>query len=386
MVGAGMMTHTSDFVPGRALNRRFYWSAVRPLLDQDYPHLPHSAALMGYGSDVLGLDTPMSTDHNWGPRFQLFLDPADHTRYADELGGRLAHRLPATFMGYSVHFDRPNAADRGTQRMVEHTDGPVNHLIEITTVDDFFVRYLARRPSERLTPADWLGLPQQRLLEVTTGELYHDGLRTLGPARSTFAYYPRSVWLCKLAAQWQRIAEEEPFMGRTGDLGDELGSRVIAARMARDCMQLAFLYARRYPPYSKWLGTAFNRLPGSEALQPHLLMLTGAPTWQAREEGLVGALRHLAHTHNGLGITSYIAPTIHSFFGRPFRVLFAERFSSALADEIDDPQLRKLAMTIGAVDQFTDSTAIASNASLSATIGASVTGRLTPGSSPQPGG
>src|SRR5690606_15704554 len=85
MVGAGYRMTTPAFVPGRTLNRRFYWSVVRPLLDQAYPHLAHSAALIGYGSDVLGVDTPMSTDHNWGPRFQLFLSPADYTQHAAEL-------------------------------------------------------------------------------------------------------------------------------------------------------------------------------------------------------------------------------------------------------------------------------------------------------------
>ncbi len=68
----------SSFLPGLKLNRIFYFDAVRPLIDQHFPGLHHSAALVGYGSDVLGYDTPISTDHNWGPRLQLFLSPQDH--------------------------------------------------------------------------------------------------------------------------------------------------------------------------------------------------------------------------------------------------------------------------------------------------------------------
>lgn len=369
--------NTPAFVPGRTLNRAFYWQIVRPLLDRDYPAPAHSAALMGYGSDVLGLDTAMSTDHNWGPRLQLFLDDADHARCADELHRWLARTLPGVFMGYSVHFDPPNQADRGTRRMSAYDAGPVNHLIEITTVDGFFRRYLNRGPADDLDPAAWLALPQQRLLEVTAGEVFHDGLGKLEPARARFAYYPRPVWLCKLAAQWQRIAEQEPFMGRTGDLSDELGSRIIAGHLARDLIHLAFLYARRYPPYSKWLGTAFSRLPDVAALHSHLFTLTGASTWQEREVGLVGALRELAATHNALGITPYLAPTIQPFFGRPFQVLFAERFATAIAAEIDDPPVRRLATTLGAVDQFTDCVAIAGDARLASMIGRAV---ITPSS------
>ena len=65
-----------DFIPGLQLNEAYYWEAVRPILDCQFPGLAHSAALMGPGSDVLGFDTPVSRDHEWGPRLVLFLAPA----------------------------------------------------------------------------------------------------------------------------------------------------------------------------------------------------------------------------------------------------------------------------------------------------------------------
>lgn len=55
------------FIPGIELSRRFYAEAVRPILDAHYPGLPHAAAHVG--SDVLGYDTEMSTDHFWGRRY-----------------------------------------------------------------------------------------------------------------------------------------------------------------------------------------------------------------------------------------------------------------------------------------------------------------------------
>ena len=66
------------FVPGLELCEAFYREAVRPILDAGFPGLTHAAALIGDGSDVLGYDTPVSRDHQWGPRLILFLSAADH--------------------------------------------------------------------------------------------------------------------------------------------------------------------------------------------------------------------------------------------------------------------------------------------------------------------
>jgi hypothetical protein len=68
---------TASFVSGLELATLYYAEAVRPLLDEEFPTLRHTAALIGPGSEVLGFDSARSTDHNWGPRLQLFLSDAD---------------------------------------------------------------------------------------------------------------------------------------------------------------------------------------------------------------------------------------------------------------------------------------------------------------------
>jgi len=52
------------FQLGTALAARYYGEVVWPLLDRHAPGLPHAAALIGWGSEVLGFDSPRSTDHN----------------------------------------------------------------------------------------------------------------------------------------------------------------------------------------------------------------------------------------------------------------------------------------------------------------------------------
>lgn len=51
-----------------------------------------------------------------------------------------------------------------------------------------------------------------------------------------------------MAMQWRRVAQRKFFVGRAGDVGDEVGSALGAAAIARDLMRLCFLVERRYPP------------------------------------------------------------------------------------------------------------------------------------------
>ena len=346
-----------DFIPGLQLNEMFYHEIVQPLLAQNFPTLTYSAALIGYGSDVLGFDTAQSMDHNWGPRVKLFLTPADFAKEKDAIDQMLRRNLPHTFRGIPVGFTEPDMNDGGTQRLQQSESGLVNHLIGISTVEKFLRGSLGIDANAPLTLIDWLTFPEHALLELTSGKVFYDGLNELEAMRTKFAYYPRDVWLYRMAAQWQRISQEEPFVGRTGDVGDDLGSRIIAARLVRDVMRLAFLIERRYAPYSKWLGTAFVRLHCAPRLMPILQSALNASDWHEREARLCDAYVVIAEMHNALGVTPCIEPTIANFFNRPYHVIFAARFAQALRAAIEDAQAQlKTLAPIGGVDQFSDST------------------------------
>ncbi|WP_326569662.1 DUF4037 domain-containing protein [Amycolatopsis rhabdoformis] len=323
-----------DFLPGLELARRFHADAVRPILERR--GLTYSAALLGRGSDVLGFDTARSTDHDWGPRLQLFVD--DPTGLTD----LLTRELPREFLGYPTNF-ADNDGDP-TTRMAP-TDGPVRHAVEITDVDSYFSAYLGFVPRAPMSRADWLTTPTQTLAELTGGAVFHDGLRRLEPLRATLSWYPDDVWREVLAGQWRRIAQEEPFVGRCGEVGDELGSAVVAARLVRDLLRVCLLMARRYPPYSKWLGSAFARLSLAPALTPHLSGTLAATDWHTRETHLTHAYETVAAQHNQLGLTAELDPRVRGFHSRPYRVLDAARFADALHPG-----------AIGAIDQWVDST------------------------------
>jgi hypothetical protein len=344
------------FIPGVQLNAMFYREVVAPILASEFPELRYSAGLIGYGSDVLGFDSERSTDHEWGPRLVVFLEE-DHGSLSGSISEVLAQRLPPEFRGYATNFTDPDE-DR-VRWMAPAQAGRVNHHIYCHTLREFLGRYLGIEPGQTVTNIDWLLMYQNALLEVTGGAVYHDGLGKLTPLRQRLAWYPRDVWLFMLASQWIRLAQEEPFQGRCGESGDEIGSRIVAARLVRDVMRLCLLMERRYAPYSKWLGTAFARLKCAGDLQPILNAALEGSSWQERERALCGAYESVARMHNGMGDFPALDPAPMSFHERPYRVLGAGRFAKAVSDRIRDKQMREIyakAGPIGSIDQLADST------------------------------
>ena len=226
----------------------------------------------------------------------------------------------------------------------------------IFTTRRFFESLLTFDPTGDIRAADWLSIPEYRLGMLTAGRVFHDGLGELEPLRAKLHYYPHDVWLYMLAAQWQRIAQEEPFMGRCGQVDDDLGSRIVAARLVHDLMRLCFLMERTYAPYIKWFGTAFAQLDCADTLLPVLSHVLAARSWPEREKHLTTAYEFVAVTHNDLGITEPLSTKVSQFYLRPFFVIKAERFVNAIRKAITSEEVLALPEHLGAVDQFVDST------------------------------
>jgi uncharacterized protein DUF4037 len=326
--------------PGQALARRFYTQAVAPCL----AGMPHAAALLGNGSEVLGYDDEVSTDHDFGARVQVFLPSgADREPVHTVLAG-----LPERFEDFPVHVD-------------------------VTTVEGFFRTVLGIDPAGGMGLADWLLAPTQLLAGLTAGPVFHDPDGGLARRRAELAWYPDDVWRYVLAAGWLRVGQEEAFVGRTGGTGDELGSAILAARLARDLIRLTFLVERRWAPYSKWLGRGFGDLPLAPTVGPPLRTALAATGWRDREAAVCAASAAVAEATNRLGLAEPVDPAPRRFHDRDIRVVNAERFTVALTGAITDPELRLLLTRLGqrrtdapvpsipgAIDQAVDSTDVLS--------------------------
>lgn len=337
------------FIKGMQLSEMFFNEIVKEIIDTNFSDLKYSAGLIGSGSEVLGFDTERSTDHHWGPRVILFLEEKDFHK-KDKISKILSEELPPIFRGYSTHFGNPD--EIGVQLLQEVKEGEsINHRVEIYTIKSFFEEYIKINPNDDFTIFDWLTFSEQKLRTIQSGKIFYDqiGLKLI---QKKFEYYPHDIWLFLLASEWMKISQEEPFVGRCGDVGDEVGSKIIATRLVQSIMRLCFLMEKEYAPYSKWFGTAFAKLQSSEKLTPIFHKIISSENWKEREKHLSQAYEIIATIHNNLKITKPLSEKVSEFHDRPYLVIHGDIFSEEIKKQIKNKDILNIKSNIGSVNQI----------------------------------
>lgn len=326
---------TDDATTGIALSRAYFEDIIDPILASRFPGMTSAAGRLGAGSDVLGLDDATSQDHDWGLRLSLFV-PESQVAHVD---AELERSLPDTFLGRPTRFAFTGQTES-------------RHHIEVGTVAGFVGSRLGFDPRDASSVSDWLSLSGQAVLEVVAGPVFRDPSGDLESVRTALDWYPDDIWRYVLACDWIRIAQELPLMARAADVGDEIGSRIIASRLAHTTMHLAYLLERRWPPYAKWFGSLFQGLPIAGDVSPAIrIVLTGNDA-ESRQRGLAAALDALVGLQNALGLTDVARATI-PFWDRP-HLHPNPAIAAQLLDSIQDPDVRSLPRGQGSIEQRTD--------------------------------
>ncbi|MEE1651018.1 DUF4037 domain-containing protein [Brachybacterium sp. J144] len=335
--------------PGLALSAAYHEQVVAPLLERSMPGVPYAAARLGSGSDVLGFDDAQSRDHDWGLRLTLLVEDGA----ASEVDALLERELPASWR------DRP-------VRFATTWDPVVRQRAEVAAAADFAASRTGILPQRLAGPepadlTDWLQLTGQAALEVTAGPVFHDGTGVITRIRERLAGYPEDVRRYAIGADWTRIGQELPDVGRAGLRGDDDGSAVIAARHVRTLLHLAHLLHRRWAPYGKWLARSAAALPGGGALRSTALEALRAPDWRTRQQALTAAIELLAAVQGRVRLPT-LDPATEPFFDRPHIGL--RGLPELLAETITDPAVRALRPGIGTAEQISDHVSVLVDAEL----------------------
>ena len=236
---------------GVELSRRFFMEAGLPLLGQHFPDLAQRVAAgivaggfaSGCGSEIGGFDDEISRDHNWGPRFFLFLSEVDKRDRGNEVQRLLDAELPDSFAGF-----RSSATTLPKHKAYVVT--PEENLRAVLGLD---------HPAD--SDEDWIHLPEIRLFEYTAGAIFYEPAPLISPLRERFAYYPDNVWYKRLSFAFFQL-HAAGNAARMARRGDAVACRFYVTCLLRSVMRVCFLLCRRYAPYHKWLFRAFQGLPG----------------------------------------------------------------------------------------------------------------------------
>lgn|SRR3989338_470591 len=337
---------SDEFIGGLKISESFFHEQAEPILAKNFPALKYSAALIGSGSEVLGVDTSISTDHDWRPRFFIFLDDQDFLLLGKDVEKCLRKNLPDTYKDFKTKIQTEKAGDLRSKF--------------VYTNKTFLKKYLGRELIENLSCLDWLTFDEHRLLGLTSGKVFRDDSGQLTALREKFVHYPLDVWRYQIASEWMKIAEEEAFVGRAGEVGDELGSKIIATRIVQSLMRLCFLFEKRYAPYSKWFGTGFTKLSAASQLVPMFQNVLDAKVWREREQALSVAYEKMVELLNALKLTPALPTKVKNFHDRPYLVIGAGEIASAIQATIQDDKLKKVPL-IGSLNQFSDSVVLIEN-------------------------
>ena len=297
------------------------------MLEKDFPGLlPYLAAgLAGAGSECLGYDDEASQDHDFEPGVCIFLPGEDVVSRRDAfLLERAYDKLPREFMGF--------------RRSLLPPAGGARHGVIRTA--DFFTEKTGR-PDGGLSPAEWLSIGEQYLLEATGGEIFFDGYGEVTRIREMLSRMPEDIRLKKMAGALFLMGQAGSYNYPRCVAHGEPGSAQLAlAEYVLAAIRLGHLLAGRYMPYYKWAFRSFRALEDTDRhrrLASRLELLLGKGNAPSTVEEKISVLRTIEEeTLADLRLRQLISPET-CFEKAPFEI----------NDQITDPEIRNLDILAG---------------------------------------
>ncbi len=232
---------------GLDISRRYFFECALPILQKEYGDiLPQIACgLVGEGSDCFGFDDKWSRDHDWGPRFCIWLNQENFTRYGSDLQ-RMYNSLPSTFL----HFQTSMESRWGNGR---------NGVQEIGR---FYQKFLGERQPPRQLKK-WLFIPENALATAVNGEVFHDPSGQFSAIRNELLQgYPRDIRLIKLAARCMTAGQAGQYnYGRSVRRKERYAVGHSEIIFLDAVISIIFLLNNRYAPFYKWGHRSVALLP-----------------------------------------------------------------------------------------------------------------------------
>jgi hypothetical protein len=252
---------------GLELSQKYYEAYGRQMIRGQFPEIADQAAvgLVGYGSECLGFDDEISTDHDYGPSFCIWLPREVYIKHGK--GMQAAYdALPKEFMGFAGRVEE------------EQGKGRVGALC----LEDFYLEILGR-DSVPETAEEWLAVSEAALATATNGAVFEDPCGKFTAVREgLLSYYPREVWLKKLAESLAKAAQA----GQYNYARAMKRAEIALTEFVKEAMQTVYLLNKKYAPFYKWMHRGMKELAVCSEIGDMLALLYQVPDPAAAWEGV----------------------------------------------------------------------------------------------------
>ena len=234
---------------GMELARAYYEKYGKPMIEIKFPDYAGriAAGLCGEGSECLGYDDVLSTDHDFGPGFCLWLTKKDYRK----IGARLQEAyeaLPKEFLGYKAR----NTTSHGQKR------------VGVFEIGAFFEEPTGYRKAPE-DDESWLSITQENLRTATNGEVFDDPLGKFSKRREGFLREPETVRLKRLCLSLGRMAQAGQYNFPRAKRREAIGAMYFSlSEFIQASTETAYLLNETYMPFYKWKirgMETFRRIP-----------------------------------------------------------------------------------------------------------------------------
>lgn len=275
-------------VSGLKLARAFWTQMGKPMIAAKYPQYAGriAAGLVGHGSECYGFDDAYSQDHDFGPRFCLWLTDEDYAAIGEQLEAdyeALPRKFSVDAQGH-VTFEAHARSDASGAFPSAGAGSPVtpraqgaNRRDGVFRIGDFFESITGYHTAPAQTaPHEWLMLQESTLAAATNGEVFADPTGLFSKTRQGFKNMPDDVRLALISKRLGMIAQAGQYnLPRSLKRGDGAAAWLSIHEFVQATASLVFLVnvpmVVGYMPYYKWQFAALRKLSGSMfALLPNV--------------------------------------------------------------------------------------------------------------------
>lgn len=237
-------------ISGMELSKKYFEEYGQSILKQEFAGIwDHIAVgLVGEGSDCYGYDDALSSDHDAGPGFCIWLDDEISNETIERLSDAYDN-LPTSFMGALRNETSMGKGRRGVIR-----------------TSDFYKKFIG---TDNPDDIDYSQVEDYALAACTNGVIFVDGnnSRFTSIRNALKKGYPASIRLKKLASDVAQFSQNGQYnFLRMLNREDDFTASIHLSEFCKTAMKLYHHIKNCYPPHDKWLKKSTLNLDGGDAL------------------------------------------------------------------------------------------------------------------------